>query len=480
MSGSIQDKMVKFIAARGAGGVGSEELAGEFLAPASAPPALCEKLLANVLQDDVRVARNEEGVWTAIASGSGGGGAGEFAVIETCDVAAGAARIAVEWAGVRMDAKGDTVATQEAVIRAEPWPQGAVLPAHLRGRQPEGMSLSAAVAAAVEFTRGATVVSVRPGRFQAELLRQLTAGGAPGGQLFLGRLARQALGAGIRTVEDIAGRLGVPVRRPERAPERAGYVAELLAAMLSQQNQLGLGEPESWVARQEPKRFDVDFSGFDFDREFLDRLPARPGVYTMRDAAGEVIYVGKAVDLRRRVGDYFRARVRRDEKTGQILERLFALEVEETGSELAALLLEYRLICEFEPEINRQYEVHDRCAGRRAPSRRWVVVLPGVHPEEAEVFLFYGDRTLRRTIVPRAETERLRPALAGFFFGPSAPEPEADSERGWLQIAWSWLERHRDAANAFDVELAGGLDETMRLLAGYLREEESGNRVYHV
>lgn len=480
MSGSIQDKMVKFIAERGDKGVGAEELAKEFLAPASAPPALCEKLLAKVLQDDLRVARSAEGVWRAVRQGPDSGAGREFTVIETCDVVAGKGRIPVEWAGARMDEHGRGTASQNGVIRPDAWPKDAVLPAHLGNRMNAGRSWREAVADAVEFARGTMVVSARPGRFQDSVAQALAADGAPGEQLFLSRLAKQILGAKIRTMEDIAGSLQVPVSNPESAPDRAAYIAELLGAVLSQRTELGFGAPDGWVERQKPKLFDVDFSGFDFDREFLDSLPARPGVYLMRDANGAVIYVGKAADLHRRVADYFRARMRRDEKTNRIIECLFSLEIEETGSELAALLLEYQLIQELQPDVNRQYDVHDRLAGQRAPSRRWVAVLPAADDDEVEVFLFYGNRTLRRTIVPRTQPEHLRTPLDEFFFGPNPPEPEADTELGWLRIAWSWLEQHRDAANVFDVELAGGLEETMRLLANYTREEASGDRVYHV
>ena len=49
-----------------------------------------------------------------------------------------------------------------------------------------------------------------------------------------------------------------------------------------------------------PTTFDID--------EFLKQLPLRPGVYRMFDSAGEVIYVGKAVNLKNRVTSYFRGK----------------------------------------------------------------------------------------------------------------------------------------------------------------------------
>ena len=480
MRRSIQDKMVAFIAKRGAAGVSSEDLAKEFLSPASAPANLCERLIGNVLENEGRVTRTSEGMWVVVGRRSDLAKAGGFCVIETCDLAAGSGRLPGEWAAVRVDAQGRTGEACEGVIRLGTRPQGAVLPAHLRGRVEGGRSFADALAEAADFAHGSTVVSVRPGPFQEGVAKALQTEDTPGRQLFLGRLAKQLIGADVRTIEDLAGRLNVPLREPEAAPDRAAFVAELLCAMLSLREKLNFPDPEEWVERQQPKRFDVDFSNYDFDRDFLSSLPERAGVYVMRDANGDVIYVGKARNLRRRVEDYFRARVRRDKKTMRILEAIYAVEVEETGSELAALLAEYRLIRELQPWVNIQYDVHDRLANQRAPSRRWVVVLAAVKPDEAEVFLFYGNRTLRRVVVPRAQPERLRSVLAELFFGSEPPEPEAETELGWLRLAWSWLERHRDCANAFDVELTGGLDGTMRVLANYMREPPSGERVFHV
>ena len=80
----------------------------------------------------------------------------------------------------------------------------------------------------------------------------------------------------------------------------------------------------------------------------------------------------------------------------------------------------------------------------------------------------------------RDDAEALRSALAEFFFASTPPEPEAESERARLRIAWSWLDQHRDGANAFDVEMAGTLDETLRVVAAYLAEGPDADRVFHV
>jgi len=84
---------------------------------------------------------------------------------------------------------------------------------------------------------------------------------------------------------------------------------------------------------------------------FVRSLAHRPGVYRMLDAAGTVLYVGKARDLRRRVGSYF-TRGGLDGKTQALLQAAARIEVTVTGTEQEALLLEYNLIKAHRPRFN--------------------------------------------------------------------------------------------------------------------------------
>ncbi|MBW7930253.1 MAG: excinuclease ABC subunit UvrC [Gammaproteobacteria bacterium] len=89
-----------------------------------------------------------------------------------------------------------------------------------------------------------------------------------------------------------------------------------------------------------------------FDAEgFLRTLTHRPGVYRMLDAAGKVLYVGKAKDLQRRVSSYFGSRPH-DAKTTLLLRSVAGMDVTVTGTEQEALLLEYNLIKEHKPRFN--------------------------------------------------------------------------------------------------------------------------------
>jgi excinuclease ABC subunit C len=77
--------------------------------------------------------------------------------------------------------------------------------------------------------------------------------------------------------------------------------------------------------------------------------PDVPGVYLFRTAGGEVVYVGKARSLRRRVLDHLRARI---EKDGTILAQSASVEFVPTANEREALLLEASLIKQYQPPYN--------------------------------------------------------------------------------------------------------------------------------
>lgn len=86
-------------------------------------------------------------------------------------------------------------------------------------------------------------------------------------------------------------------------------------------------------------------------KTFLKTLSSRPGVYRMFDDAGEVLYVGKAKNLKNRVSSYFRSGAL-DAKTLALVSRIARVETTVTGSETEALLLEQSLIKEYKPPYN--------------------------------------------------------------------------------------------------------------------------------
>jgi excinuclease ABC subunit C len=86
----------------------------------------------------------------------------------------------------------------------------------------------------------------------------------------------------------------------------------------------------------------------------LKALPRTPGVYLFRDGDGEVLYVGKARELRSRVRSYFRGDAGHSLKTRELVRRVADLETLVVGSEAEALILEANLIKEHQPRFNLQ------------------------------------------------------------------------------------------------------------------------------
>ena len=130
----------------------------------------------------------------------------------------------------------------------------------------------------------------------------------------------------------------------------------------------------------------------DFQAKLRD-VPHKPGVYLMRDRLNRVIYVGKARDLRKRVGSYFMPsrKARADMKTRALLESVFDFEFHVVRSEPEALLLEGRLIKEFRPRYNVSFR----------DDKRFLLVK--VNPDDA---------------IPRFQLTRMKKDDGARYFGP--------------------------------------------------------------
>lgn len=86
--------------------------------------------------------------------------------------------------------------------------------------------------------------------------------------------------------------------------------------------------------------------------EQLRGLPSSPGVYLFKDARGNILYVGKAVNLKHRVGSYFGAGQKLTPKIGRMVSKIADLEYFVTASEQEALILELNLIKRHHPRYN--------------------------------------------------------------------------------------------------------------------------------
>jgi len=138
-------------------------------------------------------------------------------------------------------------------------------------------------------------------------------------------------------------------------------------------------------------------------KHFLSHLSSRPGVYRMLNEAGDVIYVGKARNLKNRVGSYFRASGLTS-KTLAMVNKIRNIEITVTNTETEALLLEQTLIKSHRPTYNIQLR----------DDKSYPYIL-----------LTSGDS------YPRLGFYRGRRKRSGRFFG---PYPSANATRETLQV----------------------------------------------
>ena len=87
-------------------------------------------------------------------------------------------------------------------------------------------------------------------------------------------------------------------------------------------------------------------------KEELKKLPQKPGVYIMKDSKDDIIYVGKAINLRNRVRQYFQNSANQTAKTKSMVPHIKEFEYIVTDSEMEALILECNLIKKHRPYYN--------------------------------------------------------------------------------------------------------------------------------
>jgi DNA polymerase-3 subunit epsilon len=161
-------------------------------------------------------------------------------------------------------------------------------------------------------------------------------------------LARRLLEGRVRRVglASLAHFFGVPTRPCHRALPDAEATAQVLVHLIGLAQELGARRLSELRALAAPRKRRV------YDKRSLARgAPTRPGVYLFRDRHGQVLYVGRARDLRARLRSYFRSESQRPSVEAALL-ALERIEWRVLGSELEAALEELRLIRELQPPAN--------------------------------------------------------------------------------------------------------------------------------
>jgi DNA polymerase III subunit epsilon len=180
-------------------------------------------------------------------------------------------------------------------------------------------------------------------------------------------LARRYL-TGMRRakLDRVAAALHIPVRDRHRALPDARITAQVFVHLLAMAQAEGCATLEdlyrvlhgvapvrSSMPRPRPT------GKIYLNPAWRQRFPLEPGVYLMKDEAGEVIYVGKAKCLRDRLASYYSQPLGYSRKLDGLLQSVHEIETRVLGSELEALLVESALIKELQPRYNvqlRNYE----------------------------------------------------------------------------------------------------------------------------
>ncbi len=142
----------------------------------------------------------------------------------------------------------------------------------------------------------------------------------------------------------------------------------------------------------------------DHIRSKLARVPHKPGVYLHKDRFGTVIYVGKARDLRKRVGQYFQSSRRNgwDLKFNALVDAIHDFDFHVVRSEPEALLLEGKLIKEFHPRYNISFRDDKRFlllkVNLNDPIPRFTLTRLRVDDGARYFGPFAGSGALRRTL----------------------------------------------------------------------------------
>ncbi len=159
-----------------------------------------------------------------------------------------------------------------------------------------------------------------------------------------------------KSLDKLAASLGIPEGRNHRAYDDAKRTAQVALRLVETAVESGIRDSVSVRRLGEPMpRMGPDGSNPRrnvLDRSLLSGIPRAPGVYLMFDGYGQVIYIGKARNLRERVGSYFSQALGYTRKMDGLLESLVSIETVRTGGDLEALLLEAQLIRFYQPRYN--------------------------------------------------------------------------------------------------------------------------------
>jgi DNA polymerase-3 subunit epsilon len=333
------------------GPVSAEEAARRLFALRHVPVGLARELLDDVVAGDARLAWRGGHVGLAAPPGADLSlEEARYVVfdLETTGLRPGQARIceigAVEVAGLELGATFETLVDPGVPLPVAITALTGIQPRALRGAPRVELAVRRFLAFA-----GDAVLVAHNARFDLAFLdrevERLTGRRIAAPVVDTVRLARRLVG-GRCSLAALAFRLGCATEPCHRALPDARAAAEALVRLLGLAQERGARTVADLVELSAPRA-----RALAARRALAAGAPPRPGVYLFRDAVGNVLYVGRARDLRARLRSYF-ATERQRPAVEAALGALHRIEWRVLGSELEAALEELRLIRELRPPAN--------------------------------------------------------------------------------------------------------------------------------
>jgi len=452
LSFDAADRLVELVEARH-GPLPAEAAAQALYALRHVPAGLARSLLSDVVDGDARLAWR--GASVGLAATPGGALAIETATyvvvdLETTGLSAATAAIceigAVRVQGLELGERFETLVNPRRPLPAPIAALTGIDPGALRGAPP----VELAVRRFLDFAGDAVLVA-HNARFDISFLDRevgrLTGRRIAAPVVDTVWLARRLLAGRQKRVglSSLAYFFGTSTRPCHRALADAEATAEILLALIGLAQETGATTVAELVDLSAPRARRLVGK-----RHLAAGAPTKPGVYLFRDRNEQVLYVGRARDLRARLRSYFHTERQRP-AVEAALGALARVEWRVLGSELEAGLEELRLLRELRPPANARSTRPDRYVYLRRRGAGWCVTeTPGP----------YGPVKSRRLARLAAR------ALDGWEGEPAAALPalRAKLRRLSADLRFEDAARLRDRVAALE-NAAGALAELERLRA---------------
>ncbi len=282
------------------------------------------------------------------------------------------------------------------------------------------------------------------------------------------RLARRLLPESRRRgLDAVAAALGIACFDRHRALPDAEIAAEILCVFLERAAERGIARLDQLLDFQ---RSAVDGRPFivHVPRERLDAVPHAPGVYHLLGEDGRLLYVGKARRLRDRLAAYFSNSTGHSARVLDLIRHVHDFRITETGSELAASLLEARQIRELKPPYNKQRKSLPRVGflklGLRSPyPRLWATArlatdratylgpFPSLVAAEDALSVLgrvFGLRTCAGRLAPAPDATPCLSGQVGACTAPCAARVDEAAYGAQVEACLAFLDGRDDAALA--------------------------------